>query len=377
MTERKRVLVCVGTRPEAIKLFPVILALKADPRFECRVCATAQHREMLDQVLRLAAVAPDRDLDLMRPGQTLTSITTGVLETFGPVLEAEHPDWVVVQGDTTTAMAGALAAFYRKVPVAHVEAGLRTGNMHAPFPEEANRRLVGVLASLHFAPTERARAALLAENVAPQRVVVTGNTVVDALLATRAQLGAHAAETAALRAALPAAGDSRRVILVTAHRRENLDGGMERIAAALRTLADRGDTFVAFPVHPNPRVRGPMEAMLGDHPSIALLPPLDYLPFIAALDRCDFVLTDSGGVQEEAPSFGKPVLVMRDVTERPEAVEAGTSRLVGSQTERILAEATRLLDDPAAHAAMRRAHNPYGDGRAAERIRDALANAPP
>jgi UDP-N-acetylglucosamine 2-epimerase (non-hydrolysing) len=371
-----RVLVCIGTRPEAIKLFPVVLALRADARFRMQVCATAQHREMLDQVLALAGITPEFDLDLMRAGQTLSDVTTGVLRGFGAVLEEARPDLVLVQGDTTTAFAATLAAFYRRVATAHVEAGLRTGDLAAPFPEEANRRLVAVLASLHFAPTERARRALLAEGVDPARIHVTGNTVVDALLHAHESLRRGTAPGVGAGTAapgLPAAAQGRQLILVTAHRRENFAGGMERIAAAVLRLAGRDDVFVAFPVHPNPAVRGPMEAMLGGHPRIALLPPLDYLPFVELLHRCRLVLTDSGGVQEEAPTFGKPVLVMRDATERPEAVEAGTSRLVGTDAARIWAEASRLLDDPTTYVAMSRRHNPYGDGRAAARIVEILA----
>ncbi|MBC7430982.1 MAG: UDP-N-acetylglucosamine 2-epimerase (non-hydrolyzing) [Rubritepida sp.] len=372
MTPRQ-VLVCIGTRPEAIKLFPVVLALRADPRFAVRVCATAQHRGMLDQVLRMAGITPDIDLDLMRRGQSLGDITTGVLQGLGAVLRGAPADWVVVQGDTTTAMAAALAAFQHGVPVAHVEAGLRSGDMTAPFPEEANRRIVTLLARLHFAPTARAQAALLAEGLPPAQVLLTGNTVVDALLAGRDRLGGDPAATAALRAALPPVADPRRIILVTAHRRENLDRGIAGIARALHALAERGDCCIAFPVHPNPAVRAPVQALLAGHRNIVLLPPLDYLPFIHLLDRCHLVLTDSGGVQEEAPSFGKPVLVLREVTERPEAIEAGTARLVGTDPARILAETARLLDDGVAYAAMARAHNPFGDGRAAARIRDALA----
>ena len=353
----------------------MVLALRADPRFSVRVCATAQHRGMLDQVLRMAGITPDIDLDLMRPGQSLGDITTGVLQGLGAVLRGASVDWLVVQGDTTTAMAAALAAFQHSVPVAHVEAGLRSGDMTTPFPEEANRRIVTLLARLHFAPTARAEAALLAEGLPPVQVLLTGNTVVDALLAGRERLGGDPSATAALRAALPPVADPRRIILVTAHRRENLDRGIAGIARALHALAERGDCCIAFPVHPNPAVQAPVEALLAGHRNVVLLPPLDYLPFIYLLDRCHLVLTDSGGVQEEATSFGKPVLVLREVTERPEAIEAGTARLVGTDPARILTETARLLDDGAAHAAMARSHNPFGDGRAAARIRDALAES--
>jgi UDP-N-acetylglucosamine 2-epimerase (non-hydrolysing) len=368
-----KITVCIGTRPEAIKLFPVVHALEADGRFEVDVCATAQHRDMLDQVLKIANIAPAIDLDLMRANQTLTDITTGILEKFGRALDERRPDRVIVQGDTATAFACALAAFYRKIPVAHVEAGLRSGNMFSPWPEEANRKLVSVLADLHFAPTERARRELLAESVNAKRVHVTGNTVIDALLWVRGRLSQFPEQTEGVARLLPPAGSGRKIVLVTAHRRENFDGGMDRIADAILALAAREDVTIAFPVHPNPNVRGLMEARLSNHPRVALLPPLDYLPFIYLLDRCHIALTDSGGVQEEAPSLGKPVLVMRDTTERPEGVDAGTAILVGSDRGRIVAEASRLLDDADAYERMSRAHNPFGDGQASRRIVDLVA----
>ena len=368
-----KIIVCIGTRPEAIKLFPVVHALEADRRFEVEVCATAQHRDMLDQVLKIAGIVPSVDLDLMRANQTLTDVTSGVLTRFGRMLDERKPDRVIVQGDTTTAFAAALAAFYRKIPVAHVVAGLRSGNIFSPWPEEANRKLVSVLADLHLAPTERARRSLLAESVAADRIHVTGNTVIDALLWVRGRLPQFPREIEQVARMLPPFVSGQKIVLVTAHRRENFDGGMDRIADAILELAARPDVTVAFPVHPNPNVRGLMESRLAGHPRIALLPPLDYLPFIYLLDRCYLALTDSGGVQEEAPSLGKPVLVMRDTTERPEGVDAGTALLVGSNCERIVGEATKLLDDPAVYSAMSRAHNPFGDGKASQRIVDLIA----
>jgi len=369
----KRVLFAVGTRPEAIKLAPVIRALDADPRFTVSVCATAQHREMLDEVLDSWGIRPDHDLDLMRAGQTPDTVAAGILLRLPEVIRAERPDWVVVQGDTTTAMASALAAHHARVRIAHVEAGLRTGDLADPFPEEGNRRAIAALAHIHFAPTPRARAALLAEGVAPRRIHVTGNTVVDALLAARARIAARPPEVAALDALLPPRGDRRRIVLATLHRRENLPHGAEALGQALRAIAARGDAFVALPLHPNPRAGGPLRAALSGLPNVALLPPLAPLAFLHLLERAHVALTDSGGVQEEAPALGTPVLVLRTRTERPEAIEAGTARLIGTDARRIAAEVARLLDDAAAHAAMARAHNPFGDGRASERIRDALA----
>lgn len=369
-----RMIVCLGTRPEAIKLFPVIHLLQADARFTVDVCATAQHRDLLDQVLRITGITPSVDLDLMRPDQSLTDVTTGVISRFGEMLDAYKPDRVIVQGDTTTAFAASLAAFYRKIPIAHVEAGLRTGNMFSPWPEEANRRLVSVLADMHFAPTKRARDALLAESIPRDRVHVTGNTVVDALMTIKSTLSAFRADTRSIAKQLPSPRSGQRLILVTSHRRENFNGGMDRISNAILRLAEREDVFIVFPVHPNPNVQSVMRMRLAGHPRIALISALDYVPFIYLLTRCHLVLTDSGGLQEEAPSLGKPVLVMRDTTERPEGVDAGTAILVGTDPDRILFEASRLLDDEAAYSRMSRAHNPFGDGRAARRIVDLLAS---
>jgi len=372
MTMPRKVLTVFGTRPEAIKLFPLLHALEADSRFVSRSCVSAQHRAMLDQVLSVAGITPDHDLDLMRPDQSLDSLTAALLTGIGRVLDAESPDVVVVQGDTATAMAGALAAYYRKIPVAHVEAGLRSGDIHHPWPEEANRKIVGSFAALHFAPTETARAALLRENVKPDTVHVTGNTVIDALHWITARIRAEPALASGL-AGIETRFAGRRIIGVTSHRRENFGEGMEAIAQAIRTLAARDDVALVFPVHLNPNVRSVMMERLAGLDNVALIEPLDYPHFARLLDIADLMLTDSGGVQEEAPALGKPVLVMRETTERPEGVEAGTARLVGTDAGRIVAEATRLLDDAEAYGAMARAHNPFGDGRAVGRIVELLA----
>lgn len=367
------ILVVFGTRPEAIKLFPVIRALKHSPDFEVTVCVTGQHRQMLDQVLQVASIEPDVDLDVMRANQSLPEVTRRILGGLDDVLADVAPSRVMVQGDTTTAMAAAVSAYYRKIPVDHVEAGLRSGDIYSPWPEEVNRKLVGSIASLHFAPTKRAAEALIQENVPGERVFVTGNTVIDALLDTKERIGDFADVCRAIDAQLPDRGDNRRIVLVTAHRRENFDGGMQRIASALQELAKREDIVIAFPVHPNPNVMGPMRAIIADHPRIKLLAPLEYVPFVHLLSRAHLVLTDSGGVQEEAPALGKPVLVMRTTTERPEGVESGTALLVGTEADRIVAEAARLLDDRGHYERMSRAHNPFGDGQASRRILRILA----
>lgn len=368
----KTVLLVFGTRPEAIKMFPVVHALKGDGRFRVVTCVTAQHRGMLDQVLDIAGIVPDHDLDLMRPDQTLDGLTAALLTGIGKVLDAEKPDWVVVQGDTATAMAGALAAYYRKIPLAHVEAGLRSHNIYHPWPEEVNRKIIGTIAALHCAPTPTAAAALRAENVDPATIHVTGNTVIDALHWVTTKIAAQPALATGL-ADLEARFAGKRLIGVTSHRRENFGGGLEAIAQAIRELAARPDVALIFPVHPNPNVRAVMNAALADLPNVALIEPLDYPHFARLLSICEIMLTDSGGVQEEAPALGKPVLVMRETTERPEGVEAGTARLVGTDAARIVAETTLLLDDPAAYATMARAHNPFGDGKSAARIADLLA----
>jgi UDP-N-acetylglucosamine 2-epimerase (non-hydrolysing) len=366
-----RVLAVFGTRPEAIKLFPVVDALRAEG-VDCRVCVTAQHREMLDQILALSGITPDHDLNLMQPGQTLDGLTAALLTGIGRILDIEKPDRLVVQGDTATAMVGALAAYYRKIPVSHVEAGLRSGDIHHPWPEEVNRRIVATMADQHFAPTRTAGDALRREGVADATIFETGNTVIDALLATRARLTADPALCSAIDSVIDRF-EAKRIIAVTTHRRENFDA-MTGMAGAIAHIAARGDVGIVFPVHPNPNVRSAM-AVLTDNPDIALIDPLDYPDFVRLLDRCHLVLTDSGGVQEEAPTFGKPVLVMRETTERPEGITAGTAKLVGTDPARIQLEVSALLDNQSAYDAMSRAHSPFGDGKAAQRIAKVIANA--
>ena len=365
-----RILLIFGTRPEAIKLCPLVRRLRLEPeRFSVRVCVTAQHRDMLDQVLETFEVAPDHDLNLMQPGQTLPALTANLLAALEPVFAREKPDLAIVQGDTTTTMAGALGAFYRRVPVAHVEAGLRTGDMLQPFPEEMNRVLTTRLASLHFAPTPRAAAALVVEGVPEERIWITGNTGIDAVLWVRDALsrGLVAAP------AWPWLDPSRKLILVTSHRRENFGAAFQSEMRALETLARRPDVQIVYPVHRNPNVSGPAYEILGGRPNIVLLEPLPYVPFVDLMRRSHLILTDSGGVQEEAPSLGKPVLVLREKTERPEAVEAGTVRLVGTAEHAIVAAASALLDDASRYTAMTRIHNPYGNGHACEAIASVLA----
>lgn len=367
----KKVLAIFGTRPEAIKLFPVVEALQRAGVI-CRVCVTAQHRDMLDQILQLSGIIPDHDLNIMQPGQTLDGLTSALLNRLGPVLDAERPDRVVVQGDTATAMVGALAAYYRKIPVSHVEAGLRSGNIHHPWPEEVNRKIVATIADQHFAPTRTAADALRREAVPEHRIFETGNTVIDALLATRAKLTADPSMCATADALL-ARFKGRKVIAVTTHRRENFEA-MAGMAGAIARIAARDDVGIVFPVHPNPNVRAAM-GILNESPNIVLTEPLDYPNFVRLLDRCTLVLTDSGGVQEEAPTFGKPVLVMRETTERPEGIAAGTAKLVGTMPAQIVQEVTKLLDDPTTYDAMSRAHSPFGDGKAASRIAKVIASA--
>lgn len=366
-----RILTVIGTRPEAIKMAPVIKGLAAAEGMEARLCVTAQHRDMLDQVLALFGLVPDYDLDLMRPGQDLAGITSGVLAGLKPVLAEFAPDIVLVHGDTTTTLAATLAAYYARIPVGHVEAGLRTGDIYAPWPEEVNRKVAGAVAALHFAPTKRARASLLAEAVPDGRIHVTGNTVIDALHEVVGRI-AHEPELSAEFAARFGLNPERRLILVTGHRRESFGDGFLRICEALRQLAGRGDVEIVYPVHLNPNVKGPVEERLSGLGNVHLIAPQDYLPFVFLMSRADIILTDSGGVQEEAPALGKPVLVMRETTERPEAVDAGTVLLVGTDTAKIVGEATRLLDDSTAYRQMSVAHNPYGDGKATGRIVDAL-----
>jgi len=366
MSERRRVLVIFGTRPEAIKLAPVVGALAATRSLEPRVCVTGQHREMLDQMLALFRIRPDRDLAIMRPEQNLFELTGRALDGLRNAIEAERPAAVLVQGDTTTAMAAALAAFYCKVPVGHVEAGLRTNHIYDPFPEEMNRRLTTQLTTWHFAPTERAAESLRREGVLAERIVVTGNTVVDALKTIVAQLD-QAPATTPLLSAEQLAG--RRLILVTGHRRESFGAGLRSICSALRDLAERhADVLIVYPVHLNPAVQQAVHGLLAGQPNVVLTAPLDYLPFVDLMRRAYLILTDSGGLQEEAPSLGVPVLVMRETTERPEAIAAGTAVLVGTDRQAIVTAADRLLSDAAAHGRMRAARNPFGDGAAAPRI---------
>ncbi len=368
-----KILSVFGTRPEAIKMAPLVLALARDPRFESRVCVTAQHREMLDQVTALFGIRPDHDLDIMRSGQNLNGITANILLGLKSVLEAEAPDMVLVHGDTTTTLATTLAAYYARIPVGHVEAGLRTGNLYSPWPEEGNRRVVGAIAALHFAPTDLSRQRLLAEGVAEARIAVTGNTVIDALLDVVARIGTDDALNRQFAERFDFLVPGRRLLLVTGHRRESFGGGFEAICQALRRISDSfPDLDIVYPMHLNPNVREPVQRILGGLGNVHLIEPLDYLPFVYMMGRSDIILTDSGGIQEEAPSLGKPVLVMRDTTERPEAVDAGTVRLVGTDSDRIVEWVTRLLTEKAAYEEMSFAHNPYGDGKAVTRIIDAL-----
>jgi len=364
-----RPLFLFGTRPEAIKLAPLISAMNKDPRFDPRVCVTAQHREMLDQVLAMFEIVPHHDLDLMRPEQTLFQITSEGILALETVLEQEHPDLVIVQGDTTTTLIGSLAAFYRRVPVAHVEAGLRSHNKDNPFPEETNRRLTTHLADLHFAPTSKARDNLLREGVPPGTITVTGNTAIDALLLVKAMIENNPDRSLALESEFPFLNQVSRLLLVTAHRRENFGKGLENICRALRRIADRHpDVGIAYPVHLNPTVQRSVRALLKDLPNIFLLPPLEYDRFTFLMMRSCLILTDSGGIQEEAPSLDKPLLVMREVTERTEVLQAGAARLVGTQTESIVENTEALLSDQALYDSMTTPANPYGDGTASRKI---------
>ena len=370
-----KVLTVFGTRPEAIKMAPLVHALARDPDFDAKVCVTAQHREMLDQVLNLFSIVPDYDLNIMRPGQGLTEITCRILEGLKPILESFRPDVVLVHGDTTTTIAASLAAFYQRIPVGHVEAGLRTGDLSSPWPEEANRTLTGHLALYHFAPTENSRHNLLRENVADKHIFVTGNTVIDALFWVRDSVLNNPSLEEELASRYPFLDNNKKLILVTGHRRESFGLGFEHICHALAEIASQHDDVqIVYPVHLNPNVSEPVNRILGHVENVTLIEPQDYLPFLWLMNRAWLILTDSGGIQEEAPSLGKPVLVMRDTTERPEAIEAGTVRLIGTDSQRIVEEVSRLLYDNDAWQAMSRAHNPYGDGQACGRILHALKN---
>jgi UDP-N-acetylglucosamine 2-epimerase (non-hydrolysing) len=369
-----KILSVFGTRPEAVKMAPVVQRLAQTPEIDSCVCVTAQHRQMLDQVLNLFDIQPDYDLDLMRDDQSLAELSAAIFTHLDPVFADFAPDWVLVQGDTTTVTITSLLAYYRRIKVGHVEAGLRTHNKWQPFPEEINRRVAGVVADLHFAPTGQARENLLREGIPDQAIVVTGNPVIDALQFVAQQPAPREIEglLEKLEIASPSARNDKHLILVTAHRRENFGQPLENICRALKELATRGDVEIVYPVHLNPHVQEPVNRILGDVPHITLLPPLNYLPLVHLQKRARIILTDSGGIQEEAPAFGVPVLVLREVTERPEGVTAGTLKLVGTDTGNIVREARRLLDDPSAHAEMAKAANPFGDGHAAERIVAAL-----
>lgn len=368
----KKVMITFGTRPEAIKMAPVVRALRERGDVTPIVAVTAQHREMLDQVLDLFGITPEEDLNVMQPGQTLPGLTARIVEGMSEVIARRKPDVVLVHGDTTTTLATSLAAFYNRVRIGHVEAGLRTGDLYSPWPEEANRRLTAPLATWHFSPTGTSRANLLAEGIPEKDIYVTGNTVIDALLQVDARFESDTALESDMAHRFPWLQPSRRLVLVTGHRRENFGDGFERICRALARIAQREDVQIVYPVHLNPNVREPVHRHLSGLSNVHLIEPQEYLPFVYLMRRSYLILTDSGGVQEEAPSLGKPVLVMRDTTERPEAVEAGTVRLVGTNDDVIVGELTSLLDDSALYARMSEAHNPYGDGNASLRIVEAI-----
>jgi UDP-N-acetylglucosamine 2-epimerase (non-hydrolysing) len=367
-----KILTVFGTRPEAIKMAPVFKALQSEPTFEAKLCVTAQHREMLDQVLDLFELKPDFDLNLMKPGQDLSDITSNVLLGMRDVYKKWQPDLVLVHGDTTTTLGASLSAYYAKARVGHVEAGLRTGNKYSPWPEEMNRRLTGGITDIHFAPTLKSKDNLLKEGVLRDSIYITGNTVIDALLEVVGRIRNDASLRSEFEQRFNFIDPAKRLILVTGHRRENFGDGFENICKALAEIALRGDVQVVYPVHLNPNVQEPVNRILGGGANVILLEPLDYLPFVYLMDRSHLLITDSGGVQEEAPSLGKPVLVMRDTTERPEAVEAGTVKLVGTNSAAIVRETFHLLDDASAFQAMSKAHNPYGDGLASKRIAQSL-----
>lgn len=367
-----KVMLVFGTRPEAIKMCPLVLEMQKDPRVEPIVCVTGQHREMLDQVLEIFDIKPDYDLSIMKHGQDLTDVTVSILSGLRDVISEVKPDSIFVHGDTATTFATTLAAYYQKVPVGHVEAGLRTGDLYSPWPEEGNRKLTGAIAKYHFAPTDWSQKNLLNEGVAQADIKVTGNTVIDALLWVAKKIDSDDDLHAKIEAQLPKLNPQKRMVLVTGHRRENFGQSFDNICHSIRELAERGDVEVVYPVHLNPNVREPVDRILNGVANVHLIEPLDYLPFVALMKKAAIILTDSGGIQEEAPSLGKPVLVMRDTTERPEAVTAGTVKLVGTNQDVIVTEVTRLLDDKEAYLEMSYAHNPYGDGHACKHIIDSL-----
>tara|TARA_Y100000588_G_scaffold65221_1_gene65094 strand:+ start:9876 stop:10997 length:1122 start_codon:yes stop_codon:yes gene_type:complete len=370
----KKVLVVFGTRPEAIKMAPLVHALAVDERFEVKCCVTAQHREMLDQVLELFEIVPDYDLNLMKSGQTLNDVTARIVQDLKPVLQKFKPDVVLVHGDTATTFAASLAAYYEQIEVGHVEAGLRTGNIYSPWPEEANRRLTGVLTKYHFAPTETSKNNLVSENFDSKNIYITGNTVIDALLMTKEKIDSDNAIKSELASQFSYLDDNKKLILVTGHRRESFGSGFERICEALARVAKLyPNTQILYPMHLNPNVREPVSRILGNIENIILIEPQQYLPFIYLMDKAHIILTDSGGIQEEAPSLGKPVLVMRETTERPEAVEAGTVKLVGTDISVIESTIGELLINQTTYEQMSFAHNPYGDGNASTRICNYLA----
>ena len=371
--KKNRILIVFGTRPEAIKMAPVVKAFKNDERFITKVCVTAQHRDMLDQVLELFAIEPDYDLDIMKQNQGLTGITCSILTGLEPVLQDFSPDRILVHGDTSTTFAASLAAYYQKIAVGHVEAGLRTHNIYSPWPEEANRKLTGALADLHFAPTSTARDNLLQENVLDKNISVTGNTVIDALCHVEESIKSNEQLRTELASGFPFIREDKKIILVTGHRRESFGDGFENICQALKELAQRDDIQIIYPVHLNPHVREPVNRLLQGIENVYLIEPQDYLPFVYLMTLATIILTDSGGIQEEAPSLGKPVLVMRDTTERPEAVTAGTVKLVGADKAKIIKNVSLLLDDQEEYRKMSFAHNPYGDGKASQRIVDGVA----
>ena len=368
-----KVLTVFGTRPEAIKMAPLAIKLAEQEGIDARVCVTAQHREMLDQVLGLFEITPEYDLNIMKPGQDLTDVTTNILQGIKPILADFKPDVVLVHGDTATTFATSLAAYYQQIAVGHVEAGLRTGNIYSPWPEEANRKLTGAITTYHFAPTETSQQNLLNEAVAPENITVTGNTVIDALLDVSAKLKNDTALNSEMAERFSFLNKDKKLILVTGHRRESFGGGFERICKALAYTAEQHPGCqIVYPVHLNPNVQEPVNRLLKDVPNITLIEPQDYLPFVYLMNQAHIILTDSGGIQEEAPSLGKPVLVMRDTTERPEAVSAGTVKLVGTDVDKITASLNQLLTDEKAYEEMSFAHNPYGDGKACERIIEVL-----